>query len=204
MTERKFSRRNFNKGALGFLAALGLGKIGTGCDERDGNKPTLQDTFLEDTAKLKDFPYMMAKDGVFNGYLIVGNYAPAEDVVASTDIALGITINAGLQLAVDHTSLASEISNLDKHAVLIGRDYDNPLIQTGEVPTLNPGEGYLGLEKQNGLYRLIVSGYDSLNIRQAARVLNETCKDPAKFNLNCKKAIVTGTSLTDLTVQSLE
>ena len=190
-------------GLLGAAAAV-LAPLGIACDEKEKNKTTLQDTFFEGTATLRDFPYMMAEGGIFNGYLVVGDYAPASDVIASTDIVLGITKDAQLQLAVDNTSLASEITNLDKHAVLIGRDYDNPLIQTGEVPTLNPGEGYLGLESQNGLYRLIVSGYDSLDIRKAGRVLNETCKDPAKYNLNGKKAIVTGTSLTDLTVQLLD
>lgn len=197
----KLNRRDILKGLLAGAAALSLGTIG--CDEKDENKPTLQDTLMEDTAKLQDFPYMMSKDGQFNGYIIIGDTAPGSDAVAGIDISAGIG-KIPLIIPVDTCKLASEIGELDKHAIVIGRDYDNPLIRYGEVPSLVSGEGYLGLEKENGLYRLIVSGFDSLDIRKAGRVLAEHCTDTTKYDLNGKKAIVTGTSLTDITVQSLD
>lgn len=191
-------RRNFLKtiGALGAAALIG-------CDERDSSKPTLQETLVGDDATLQDFPYMMSKNAVFNGYIIVGDNAPASDALAGIDIINGIR-DAELTVDAATAKLASEIAELDKHAIVIGRPYDNPLIRPAEVPALAYGEGYLGLEKENGLYRLIVSGVDSLDIRKSGRVLAEHCKDSAKYGLNGKKAIVQGTSLTDLAVQLLE
>jgi len=197
------SRRDILKGLLAGAASLSLGGA-IGCDERDtSNKPTLQDTLMEDSTKLKEFPYMMSKDGQFNGYIIVGDNAPGSDVLAGMDIVAGI---GGIPITIpaDTSKLASEIGELDKHAIVIGRDYDNPLIRYDEVPSLVSGEGYLGLEKENGLYRLIVSGFESLDIRKAGRVLAEHCSDTTKYDLNGKKILVTGTSLTDLATKVLE
>lgn len=195
----KQSRRNFLKGAIG--AACGAALIS--CDERKGSKPILQETLVGDNATLQDFPYMMSKNGVFNAYIIVGDFAPASDVIAATDITNGIR-DAELTTEFDNSQLASEITELDKHAIVIGRPYDNPLIRPGDVPALAYGEGYLRLEKENGLYRLIVSGADSLDIRKAGRVLAEHCSDSNKYDLKGKKATVQGTSLTDLAVQLRE
>ena len=62
----------------------------------------------------------------------------------------------------------------------------------------------IGLEEQNGLYRIIVSGFEALDVRKAGRVLSEHCADPAKYDLAGRKVLVQGTSLTDLSTQVLE
>lgn len=187
----------------GLIAATAAGAFGTlGCDEDENtNKQSLQD-LLTDTKTLKEFPYFLSENGVFNGYIIVGDNAPASDVIAATDIATGMQ-TAGVNISTNTTKLASEIPNLDKNAILIGRAYDNPLIYPGEVPGLAAGEGYLGLQKQNGLYRLVVSGVQPVDIRKAGRILSEHCKDPSKYDLHGKKVIVTGTSLEDLAITVL-
>lgn len=201
----KMKRRTFLK--LSGLTALelALGIFSAGCDNRDNRNP--QNPVQE--KKLSDFPYFLAnQNNEFDGYAIVGDTAPGSDVVAAVDVMTGIQ-NAGIAVP-NPIRLASEVSSLDKHAILFGRNSTyapgetNPFLDYEQIPVLTSGEGYIGLEEQNGLYRIIVSGFEALDVRKAGRVLSEHCTDPNKYNLDGRKILVQGTTLTDLTTQILE
>ena len=200
------NRRDFMKlSGLTGLALL-LGKFGSGCDERDdGNS---QNSVQE--KQLSEFPYFLAnQNNEFDGYVIVGDSAPGSDVVGAIDVITGIQ-NTGISIPSNLAKLASEVSSLDKHSILVGRNSTyasgeaNPFLDYEQIPVLANGEGYIGLEEQNGLYRIIVSGFEALDVRKAGRVLSEHCADSNKYDLAGRKVLVHGTSLTDLSTQVLE
>lgn len=138
---------------------------------------------------LSDYPEMFIKDEKFNGIIVVGQSAPALDVISATDIAVS------LQYAIIEES--NKIVPIEVGAVKIDNEVADPLHQniiTIGTPCVNSvtaqlmgnpencigmfdiGDGLLKLYYNNGYYQLVVTGYSKEDVRRAAKVLAEYYK----------------------------
>lgn len=140
---------------------------------------------------LSNYPNFFIENNIFRGVIVVGDKAPAEHVIAASDIAVSlqsavtksVTVSGGEGVTVQRvdvgsTKLASEVPTIeDVNAILIGTACDNTHISK----ILNdPADCTFGLEHGKGkidLYKdkyskahLVVSGYPG-DIRNAAQVL---------------------------------
>lgn len=130
---------------------------------------------------LSNFPELFIKGKSLNTDLVVGDQAPADDVIAATDIAVsfqkyGVSQTGGARLA-------SEISDYNRNIISIGRPCDNAV--TAQILRANgisdydfdcsyglkPGQAVVYLFNYNGYAHMLVFGYSRLETRQAARAL---------------------------------
>tara|TARA_B100000315_G_scaffold96913_1_gene89119 strand:+ start:530 stop:1282 length:753 start_codon:yes stop_codon:yes gene_type:complete len=75
---------------------------------------------------LSEFPDMFIKNNNLNSLIVVGNEAPAYDVIAQTNLALFFGSYLG-KPAIGYTKLASEVTDLDQNLILIGSPCHNQL-----------------------------------------------------------------------------
>ncbi len=132
---------------------------------------------------LSDYPDMFIENDKFNGILVIGDTAPADDVIGISNIAMslqyrGETTSAGItinKIDVGATRLASEISNPNaQNLILIGmqkRDasYGNPFID--EFYSGSPSGGLIKLIKNGNYYVLIITGDTTDKVKQASTIL---------------------------------
>lgn len=84
---------------------------------------------------LRDYPYMFISNGIFDGYIVVGDNAPASDVVAATDIMNSLNTKLYASVTADETlakenvvRLASEISDpFNQNLISVGNACDNKI-----------------------------------------------------------------------------
>lgn len=156
-------------------------------------------------ADLKYYPDFFIKNGEFNAYLVVGDAAPAEDVIAAVDISSGIYSRKGI--SIDPAKLASEIKDpFNTNLIVIGNPCNNPIsakLMGDPSPCLKnfvDGQGLIKLYEYNGYAQLLVAGYSNMDTRKAARVL----KNFDDYELSGKEMIVTGTFTTPVVSISTE
>ena len=136
------------------------------------------------TYELDDYPDMFnGTNSTFNGSIVVGDTAPAWDVIGITEISMGLQsdgITVG-QIA----RLDTEISNVcDQNIVTVGDVCENTVIQdilgydAGDCNDayadlgLDSDEAYIGLfESNTGEIYLVVTGEDSEIRHEAAEVV---------------------------------
>ncbi|GAG26812.1 unnamed protein product, partial [marine sediment metagenome] len=141
---------------------------------------------------LSDYPTMFIKDGKLDFVIVVGDKAPAEDVVSAIDIATSLQHDKKLlkilgkkdseKVEIGTAVLASEVDDVSKHNIIsIGNPCDNPV--TAEilgVPHEYP-QCLAGFEEGVGMIKLystgkgkiaiVVAGLNPLDTKRAARVL---------------------------------
>jgi hypothetical protein len=144
----------------------------TGMDERQAEE-TEEDMFVI-TAEpadydLKDYPDMFSGDTI----IIVGNEAPASDVVSATYIQNSV---GGKVKSV----LASEINDISgKNIISVGNACNNRI--TAEIignpkdclSGLEEGVGRAAIYKNGDKISMVIDGYSSVDVRRAAKLLEE-------------------------------
>jgi hypothetical protein len=130
---------------------------------------------------------------------VVGNTAPASDVISLNDLTNGILASVASKYGVSGTlpsKLASELASLDNaSAFQVGHPTNNPHVNT-LLGSQTLTAGYLqAFDLRNGKLHLAVAGTDDLHQRQAARVVAQH----AGYNIDWNKVRVEGTTLSDIT-----
>src|SRR3989338_3417212 len=123
---------------------------------------------------LENYPNMFITNGKFNGVVVVGDFATAEQLIASSDI------RSGLQ-SVSTALVASEVADLwSVNSISIGNTCINAITSILEggpldcTQGLEPGVGIIKIinfQPETEHFSLIVSGYSDQDIRNAAQVL---------------------------------
>ncbi len=142
----------------------------------------INEPIVEHEIDLDNYPKLFVKNGQFNGHIVVGDSAPASDVVAAVDIATSIKKylededyhNIGIGTA----KLSSEISDpLNMNLISVGSLCDNPvsaqLMGNPYICTkyFEKGDGLIKLYSYNGYVQLLVTGYSDKETRVAAKTL---------------------------------
>src|SRR3989338_6395927 len=125
---------------------------------------------------LSRYPAYFIEAGKFNVLLVVGDNAPAEDVIAITDIASGLQQD-GMK-RIGFTKLASDVPNpLQNNIISVGRACNN---RVSNQLLGNPGWCTKGLTEgmtkiqlfhYSNKYQIVVQGYSDQDTRIAAIVL---------------------------------
>jgi hypothetical protein len=156
---------------------------------------------------LSEFPKMFVADDKTNTVVIVGKAAKAEDIIGAIDIVSALqTECSGKRL--DMAKMDSEIGVLDAYnSIIVG----GPCANAAAAKILNYpenclngfelGKGYIKLyEWSNGNIAMLVAGTTAVDTRRTTRVL-ANYKD---YHLNGTSMVVSGVSLTDLTIKSVD
>lgn len=157
---------------------------------------------------LGDYPDMFLQDGQFNGYIVVGQNAPTDDVISSIEIASSLqTMGGDTPIEVGTAKTDAEIIDATaQNLIVVGGPCYNSVAAAlmgnpddcaaGFVPNTAVIKLY---EQPTGKVALLLAGYSALDTRRAARVL-ANWQDYAP-NLDGRKSVfVTGTTLTDIIV----
>ncbi len=136
------------------------------------------------TYELTDYPGLFVTgNNTFSSLMVVANVAPAEDVIAITEIFLGLD-NEGYQLDPNYVMLDIQVTDHEQNMVLIGDVCENLVLQ--EILCYNattcsdaytdlgvaPDEAYIGLfESDLGDFYLVITGEDPIMRREAANVV---------------------------------
>ena len=140
---------------------------------------------------LSDFPDMFIRRGTLNSIMVVGNNAPATDVIAQTELAL--FFGSYLEKPVTgYTKLSSEITNLNQNLILIGGPCNNPL--TSEIMDepepcgkyAEKGKAVIRLFDYNGNVHMVIMDYNDKGTREAVNVL----KDYKDYSLSGDRFVI--------------
>lgn len=155
---------------------------------------------------LSQYPDRVVQDGMLNAYLVVGESSPTSDVVAAVDIAE--SLERVCNVPKGSAKLATENLMGKDIWILIGTPCSNPMIE-GAYRRLNvtetncslmhglgPNQATLRLVQIYNRSILLVTGYDSLSVRRAARVLVNW----QQYGLRGAEVCVRGSGVTDLYV----
>lgn len=130
---------------------------------------------------LSNYPYIFIKDGRFRGVIVVGDKASAEEVISASDIVSSLEfINPSTRIEVGAVKLASEVADIQLiNSILVGNACTNKVISyilkspSNCIGSYTAGEGRIDLyQNPNGMFSLVVSGYSTTDIRNAASVLS--------------------------------
>ncbi len=144
--------------------------------------PTTSST--RDRIDLSNYPEIFFDNDKINAILVVGDEAPADDVIAATDIVVSFENRRSIR----PTYLASEVNNLKQNIISVGNPCDNPV--TAKLTELNdchgglkPGQAMITLKEYQGYAHMAVFGYSRMETRKAARALGT-------IRLNGQKALL--------------
>lgn len=136
---------------------------------------------LAKSVDLSNYPNLFLKEDKFNGVIVLSNQASAEEVISASDIinSLQYALGPTKRIEVGAAKLVSEIRDYTaSNFIMIGNACTNDLIfqitQVNDVCLLeeNKGIGRIQLyENDKGNVILIVTGYNTMDIRNAASVL---------------------------------
>lgn len=159
----------------------------TGVDCEDGAIVQQTCTPAPATAhELEDYPGMFDTDydGVFDGILVVGDNAPAEDAITITNIAMALE-DDGLNVS-NAVKLDTEVIDFCQNMIVVGEVCENSVLQ--EILgysqancndayvdlVVDTDEGYIGLfESPQGYVYLIVIGEDAMIRMKTGNVVSE-------------------------------
>ncbi|MBW2996229.1 hypothetical protein KY332_02905 [Candidatus Woesearchaeota archaeon] len=159
---------------------------------------------------LSDYPYPFVDGCDFNGAIVVGDNAPAEDVTGATDISSTLAVSGEIDgeacnVDMPPNKLASEVTDVSAQNVIsVGNPCDNAI--SGELwgnpidcdMGLSEGQARIKMYNLGGNIQLLVAGPTTEDTRRAARVLyNYT-----DFILSGEEVCVTGTTLDDMEVSA--
>jgi len=143
---------------------------------------------------LKNFPCYLINNQVFNGYLVVGEVAPAMDNLAASDIAISLSYRGEQVTFVNFAAkLDTEIADISSNNLIsIGSPCVNSVsaLLMGNpvdcIQGLTPGEGRLKLFPQNnGKVILLVDGYNAADTRMIANVLTHRPSELSGREVRC-------------------
>jgi len=121
---------------------------------------------------LRYYPKFLIRDGKLNAYIVVGDTAPANDVISSVDIAVGLRGYA----EVGTTLLVSELGNKvseNNNFIIVGKEANKKLDLYDDLEPLNEGEGLIQILRDRNYIILSVIGYGDIETRSAAKVLSK-------------------------------
>ncbi len=142
------------------------------------------------TYGLEDYPAMFdTGDGKFEGYFVVGANAPSNDVIALTQISMGMQAE-GLELKDNQVKLDKEVKTYEENMIVLGDICENIVIQAllgyssvdcadaYDDLEITDNEVYIGLfqaenEDDQNLYYLLILGEDKELRQDAAVVVKE-------------------------------
>jgi hypothetical protein len=134
--------------------------------------------FAAQAATLSDYPYIFADDGKFDAIYVVGEEAPALDVVSATTISTALARYPNLTVVVGTSRIDSEIPNIVyRNAIVIGSPCENKaaaILEGNPTPcyaNLSGGIGYIKLFEQNNRTQLLITGLDAKDRQAAAKFL---------------------------------
>ncbi len=134
-------------------------------------------------ASAVDFPGPF--EGLSNLVIVVGDNAPAEDVISATDVANAFGPSVSLQT----TKLASEIDDISRYnSVLIGSPCYHPIInQLVGYPENCQMSGIKLIRHSNGNIALLIMGVTPSEVRQNVRTWVSTKESPPATNEFCNQ-----------------
>ncbi len=165
------------------------------CESEDEYVLECANVELATSATLADYPNMFDDgSGNYNGILVVGAHAGAENIIAITNIAASIQSALSEAISVDATKLDDEVSNIEDYNIIaVGNPCDNSVVReilcvdtsidnvceytptySGDFNgiTVPSGFAYIGLfESSSRHYQLIVSSQDDMDRRYAGEIL---------------------------------
>ncbi|MBI4452563.1 hypothetical protein HY637_03980, partial [Candidatus Woesearchaeota archaeon] len=125
--------------------------------------------------ELSSYPSMFFVKNIFDGYIVVGDKAPASDVIAAAKIAASLK---SYEIGIDNIKLSSEIADITSvNAIVVGNACTNPAatVLLGYpqdcTQNLNSGYGYLTSYQNYGLTQILVSGLGDRETKAASSVL---------------------------------
>ncbi len=135
----------------------------------------------EEKIDLSNYPDLFIQGRSLNTVFVVGDQAPADDVIAAIDISVsfqkyGVSKTGGAMLA-------SEIDHYRRNIISVGRPCDNAvtaqILRSNGISDydfdcsygLKPGQAIVYLFDYHGYAHMLVFGYSRLETRQMARAL---------------------------------
>ncbi len=129
-------------------------------------------------ALISDWPMFFVKDNKFSAKYVVGEEAPALDVVSATVISTSLAKFENITTDVGTSMLDSEVSNvMTINAIVVGSPCDNraayQLMGSPEpcYKNLGAGLGYIRVFDNNGKVQLLITGLDERDRNAAAKYL---------------------------------
>ncbi|MBI2650519.1 hypothetical protein HYX04_04345 [Candidatus Woesearchaeota archaeon] len=125
---------------------------------------------------LSTFPEMFIKDGNFNAVIVVGDKAPASDVISQSNLIQFFISYIGKTI-IGSAKLASEVSTLEQNMISIGSPCHNSIssqIMIEPKPCdkwLEPGKAFILLYYYKGYTHMVIEGYSDKGTRAAADFL---------------------------------
>ncbi len=127
---------------------------------------------------ISDWPQFFVKNNKFNAKYVVGEEAPALDVVSATIISTSLAKFENVTTEIGTSTLDTEISNISNHnAIVIGSPCENKaayqLMGSPEPchKDLGGSVGYIKLFESNGKVQLLITGLDEKDRNAAAKYL---------------------------------
>lgn len=127
---------------------------------------------------LSDYPYFFVNQGKFEAIYVVGEEAPALDVVSATIISTALARYPNVTTEVGTSRIDSEIPNIVyRNAIVIGNPCDNKaaaILEGNKTPcysNLSGGIGYIKLFEQNGKVQMLITGLTEKDRNAAAKFL---------------------------------
>src|SRR5574342_421261 len=127
---------------------------------------------------IADWPQFFVKSGKFNAKYVVGEEAPALDVVSATVISTSLAKFENVTTDVGTSTLDSEISNISMfNAIVVGSPCENKaaaqLMGNPEpcYKSLGGSVGYIKLFESNGRVQVLITGLDEKDRNAAAKYL---------------------------------
>jgi len=129
-------------------------------------------------AMLSDYPYLFVENGKFNAIYVVGEEAPALDVVSATAISTALARYPNISVTIGTSRVDSEIPNVVyRNAIVIGSPCENQaaaILEGNPTPchaNLSGGIGYIKLFEQNNRTQILITGLDAKDRNAAAKFL---------------------------------
>ena len=156
--------------------------------------------------ELNDFPNPFVSEGKYNSFVVVGDKAYAEDIIALGDIVQILSkfdltepcrgwVECERRISSSPSKLAEEIRDLNNNFISIGGPCANKITaQIMDLPTTWPecakgfenGIGRLIIYKKWNKTQLIVAGFSAKDTKKAAEVL----ANYQQYNLSGKELII--------------
>lgn len=145
--------------------------------------PTTETSKPKTRIDLSEYPQLFVDGSKLNAMLVVGDQAPADDVIASVDITVSFQ-KLGATPSLSASALASEIGDYNRNIISVGRPCDNAvtaqILRSNGISDydsdcsygLKPGQAIVYLFDYNGFAHMLVFGYSKVETRQAARALS--------------------------------
>jgi len=129
---------------------------------------------------LADYPKFFVEGDRFRAIYVIGEEAPALDVVSATVLSTALVKYPNVTTEIGTSRIDTEIADIrTKNAIVIGSPCENRAaaqLEGNPQPcnkNLGGGAGYIKLFEQNGRVQLLITGLSAEDRHQAARFLAE-------------------------------